>query len=110
MKFTEDSGVSMDSLFTIGCDGTNFITGINGGLIKLMEHYLERQLHWNICMLHTNELPLRHLFSNLDENISVPRCFTGPNGKPLHNCEKSSVENFTHVEVPAIVTNATDLI
>ena len=109
VKFTENSGVSLDSLIAIGCDGTNVNTGINGGLIVSMEHYLERPLHWFICMLHANELPLRHLFSSLDGKTSGPRCFTGPIGKLLLSCEKRPVENFTPVGVPAIVTNATDL-
>ena len=57
VKFTENSGVSLDSLIAIRCDGTNVNTGINGGLIVLMEHYLERPLHWFICVFHANELP-----------------------------------------------------
>ena len=60
-------------------------------------------------MLNANELPLRHLFSNLDGKTSGPRSFTGPIGKLLQNCEKRPVENFTPVEVHATVTNAIDL-
>ena len=45
MKFTEDSGVSLNSLIAIGCDGTNVNTGINEGVIVLMGHYLDRPLH-----------------------------------------------------------------
>ena len=60
-------------------------------------------------MLHANELPLRHVFSNLDGKTSGPCCFTGPICKILKNCEKRPIENFIPVEVPVIVTNATDL-
>ena len=74
-----------------------------------MEHYPERPLHWFICMLYANELRLRHLFSNLNGTTSGRRFFTGPMGKFLQNCKKRQVENFTSVEVPAIVTKATDL-
>ena len=70
---------------------------------------MERSLHWFFSMLHANELPLRHLFTKLDGKTSGPHCFTGPIGKLLQNCENRQVENFTPVEVPAIVTNATDL-
>ena len=82
-KYTKDSRVSLSLLFTIGCDGTNVSTGINEGLIVLMEHYLKKPLHRFICMLHANELPLSHLFSNLDGKKSGPRCFTGTIGKLL---------------------------
>ena len=93
VKFTEDNEISMESLLAIGCDGTNVNTGTNGALIVLMEEYLGRPLHWFICMLHANELPIRHLFSNLDGKTSGPRCFTGPIGKLLQNCEMKISKN-----------------
>ena len=82
---------------------------INGVLIVMMENYLERPLHWFICMLHANELLLRHLFSNLDGKTSGPCCFTGVIGKHLQNCEERRIQNFTPVEVPATVTSTKDL-
>ena len=90
LKFTEDSGGSMDSITAIGCDCTNVNFCINGGLIVLMEYYLVRPLHWFFCMLHANELPLRHLFSILVEKSSGPLCFTGHIGKLLKICEKKN--------------------
>ena len=109
VKFTEDNGISMDSILAIGCDGTNVNTGTKGGLIVLMEEYLGRPLHWFICMLHANELPLRHLFSNLDGKTSGPRCFTGPIGKLLQNCEIKPIQTFDPIEVPPVVIDKTDL-
>ena len=38
VNFSEDNGVSMESLVAIGCDGTNVNTGSKGGLITLMEN------------------------------------------------------------------------
>ena len=99
----------MNSLIALGCDGTNVNICIKGGQIVLMDHYLERQLHWFICMLHANELPLRNLITNLNGKISGPRCFTGLIGKDLQNSEKRPVEDFTPVDAPAIVTAATYL-
>ena len=62
-------------------------------------------------MLHANELPLRHLFSNLDGKTSGPRCFTGPIGKLLQNCERKTVQKFDPIEDPSvIIIDATDLI
>ena len=72
-----------------------------------MEQYLERPLHWFICMLHANELPLRHLFSNLDGKTSGPRCFTGPIGKLLQNCERKTVQKLDPIEVPSVIIDAT---
>ena len=83
VKFTEDSGVSRNSLVAIGCDATNVKTDNNGGLIVLMEHYLEMPFNWFICLLHATELPLRHLFFNLEGKTSGSRCFTGPIGELL---------------------------
>ena len=99
----------MESLLAIGCDGTNVNTGTKGGLIVLMEEYLGRPLHWFICMLHANELPLRHLFSNLDGKTSGPRCFTGPIGKLLQNCEMKTIQKFYPIEVPLVIIDETDL-
>ena len=45
VKFSGESWVSMNSSIAMECDGTNVNTGINGGLIVLMEHYLERPHH-----------------------------------------------------------------
>ena len=109
VKFTEDNEISMESLLAIGCDGTNVNTGTNGALIVLMEEYLGRPLHWFICMLHANELSLRHLFSNLDGKTSGPRCFTGPIGKLLQNCEMKTIQKFDPIEVPPVIIDKTDL-
>lgn len=49
------------SLLAIGGDSTNLNTGWTGGTIHLLEKKLGRRLIWLICVLHTNELPLRHL-------------------------------------------------
>ena len=37
-----------------------------------------------MCLLHTNELPLRHVFGALDGSTSGPDTFVGPIGKILH--------------------------
>ena len=47
------------------------------------EGLLHRPLQWVICLLHCNELPLRHVFSIVDGNTSSPHCFSGPIGKEL---------------------------
>ncbi|KAG0702586.1 hypothetical protein GWK47_025063 [Chionoecetes opilio] len=39
---------------------------------------LGRKLFWSICVLHTNELPLRHLITSIDGPTSSDTGFTGP--------------------------------
>ena len=71
VKSPKDGRVSMNSLIAIRCDGTNVNTGINGVLIIMMEHYLRDHFTGSlICMLHANEMPLRHLAASLDPSVN----------------------------------------
>ena len=54
-------------------------------------------------MLHANQLPLRQLFSTLNGKTSGPRCFTGPIGKLLQNCERKTVQKLDPIEVPSVI-------
>jgi hypothetical protein len=56
---------SMDSLRAVLCDGTVNNTGKFGGITRKIEHGIGRPLQWLICLLHTNELPLRQYISVL---------------------------------------------
>ena len=67
----------------IGCDGTNVNTGAHRGVIRLLEQRLGRPLQWFVCLLHANELPLRHLLIKLDGVTSGPKLFSGPIGSLL---------------------------
>ena len=101
----EEKGISLNELSAEGCDGTVTNTGTKGGIIKLLEDRLGRPLHWFVCQLHANELPLRHLFSSLDGKTSGPRCFTGPIGRLLANCEIRPVVDFEPIsfgDMPSI--------
>ena len=86
----------------IGCDGTNVNTGTKNGVIKRLEETLNSTLHWFVCMLHGNELPLRKIFTSLDGRTSGPKCFTGFIGKQLHNCEIRDIISFEPVAVPEL--------
>ncbi|GBP96300.1 Protein FAM200A [Eumeta japonica] len=76
------SAKSTVDLLAIGCDGTVTNTGKFNGVIRLFERRLQRPLQWIICMLHLNELPLRHLFDYLDGKTSGPSTYNGPIGVP----------------------------
>ena len=96
--FFEDKDCFTDSIQAIGCDGTAVNTGTKGGIIRLLETKLGRPLHWFICQLHANELPLRHLIKTLDGKTTGPRGYTGEIGKQLEECEKYSVCDFDAME------------
>ena len=59
------------------------MTGCHGGSIAHLERLMGHKWHWSICMIHTNQLPLRHLISQLDGPTNSRDGFTGPIGKLL---------------------------
>ena len=73
-----------DRLAIVGTDGTACMTGKYNGCIRHLEELLHRPLQWIVCLLHANELPLRHVFATLDGFTSGPNTFAGPIGKCLH--------------------------
>ena len=62
----------------------------------------------HICLLHTNELPLRHLLQHLDEKTNDSRGFTAAIGKMLENCEKLSV-TFEPIEAELPIIDPNEL-
>ena len=72
-----------DKLIIIGTDGTPSMTGIKSGLIASLEKLLGRPLQWAICLLHLNELPLRHVFQMLDGTTTGCQSFAGSIGKTI---------------------------
>ena len=67
----------------IGGDSTNSNSGWKGSALAWLERMLGRKVFWVICMIHCNELPLRHLMSNLDGKTNSKEGWTGPIGKFL---------------------------
>ena len=65
-------------------DITAVITGKSKGFIALLETLIGRPLQWVLCLLHLNELPLRHVFQNLDGVTSGPDSFSRPIGRQLN--------------------------
>lgn len=106
----EDQGWNLDSIIWVGCDGTATNTGWRGGVIQYLENYLERPLQWCICMLHANELPLRHLFMTLDGCTTGPKEYSGPIGKQLAGCENTTTVDFCAVasNIPKLPKNVVD--
>lgn len=89
-----EKNVDISQLQAIGCDGTVVNTGYKNGIIRQLELSLGRPLHWFVCLLHTNELPLRHLLQHLDGKTTGPKGYCGEIGKMLESCEKMPVIDF----------------
>ncbi|GBM54846.1 hypothetical protein AVEN_3832-1 [Araneus ventricosus] len=83
----------------LGCDGANVNTGWKGGVMHLLETYIGRPLHWKISMLHTNELPVRHLILEMDGCTKGPYSYSGPIGLLLKGCEKIHLSNLVKLTV-----------
>ena len=60
------------------------MTGKSKGFIVSLETLIGRPLQWVICLLYLNELPLRHIFQNLDGVTSGPGSFSGSIGRQLN--------------------------
>ena len=107
--FTPDSGKSLDimknlnqtvvkynllsCLKVIGSGSTAVNTGYKGGVIALFEQVLDHR-PWLICLLHINELKLRHLFFELDDPTQGDKAFKGPIGKLLKFADECTVNEI----------------
>ena len=99
----------ISELLAIGCDGTSVNTGWKSGVIRCLEVKLGKPLQWVICLLHFNELPLRHLFETLDGPTNGPKSYSGKIGKALLTCETLPVINFEIIDGELPITNRRDL-
>lgn len=107
LNYVETNEVDLSQLMVIGCDGTNVNTGWKGGVIRLLETHLNRPLQWSICLLHANELPLRHLLQKLDGHTKGPYTHSGPIGRLLADCHKLAPVEFKPIktELPQVDQN-----
>ena len=62
-------------------DSTSTNTGTTGGAIHYLESLIGRKCHWDICMIHINELLLKHMIMKLDGPYIPKSGWTGPIGK-----------------------------
>ena len=72
-----EHGIDQD-IEMVGSDTTNEMSGPDGGVITLLEGLLERRVFRVFCQLHVNELPWRHLITNLDGKTSSTDHWSGP--------------------------------
>jgi hypothetical protein len=109
MDFFHSMNIDTSGVIAVGCDGTAVNTGKNNGIIRLLEEKLGRPLHWFICLLHMNELPLRHLINQIDGKTTGPATFEGSIGRMLPNCESREVVEFIPVNAEDINVDSKDL-
>ena len=53
MDYIVSNKISVAKLVAVGCDGTNVNTGLNNGIIRLLEEVFEKPLQWLVCQLHS---------------------------------------------------------
>ena len=88
--FMIEKDVTVDDTDALGCDETTVNTGAKG-VLRLMELKLNKSIHWFICQLHANELPLRHLIQTFNVKTASPKGYSGIFGKKLDGCEKLGI-------------------
>ena len=98
IDFFSENHIDIKDIHGVGVDGTNVNTGIHGGVIRLLEIHLNKPLQWLVCMLHLNELPLRHILHTVDGSTSGPTSFTGVIGKMLQTCHELEIVDFMRRE------------
>ena len=98
LDFLSENGME-DNLEILGCDSTRVNSGRTNGVMKRIENSLNRNLMRVLCALHTNELPLRHLFEAVDGKTSGKESWTGPIGKLLAKVLEYPLDpDFTVIE------------
>ena len=89
-----------------GADGTPVNTGKWAGAIRTLEELLGRPLQWTICLLHSNELLLHHIFPTLDGTTKSPDAFSGPSGAKLGGLVSEwDIVNFKKLATPVFWMN-----
>ena len=99
VEFLSDAK-QLENVKVVGGDSTSPNTGWKEGAIHHIETGKGEKVLWDICMLHTNELPLRHLMKNLGMETTGANTFSGVLGQlvkdDVHEFEVN--ENFEKLE------------
>ena len=101
----KERDVNTEKIQAVRCDGTNVNTGQKAGVIRRLEESFNHPLQSLVCLLHTNELPLRHLFKALDGSTYGPRGFSGSIIRQLETCTQHPVTSFKTVRLTEPLSN-----
>ena len=88
----------VSTLEVIGCDGTVGNTGKRNGNMRQIEIFVNKPLQRVVCLLHFNELTLRHLAKHLDGPTQGPATTSGPIGIAILDCERKPVQEFEAIQ------------
>lgn len=108
-ELLQEKSIPVSKINVIGCDGTVVNTGVDGGIVRFLELKWKKTLHWVICMLHLNELPLRALITKLDGATSGSKSYSGEIGKRLTNCEILNTVKFVTLKFEPNVPNLSSI-
>lgn len=98
--------IKYDNMCAVGCDGTPVNTGPYAGIVCLLEKHLQKPVHWFVCLLHANELPLRHLIKDLDGNTTGPTAWSGPIGRSItKDVWNEEIAQFNRIEFKCNIDN-----
>ena len=100
-EFVQQRRVDMQKVLFVGGDGTNQVTGHEGGWMAQLERLIGRPLGRVVCMCHQAELPFRALFRALAGVTAGPTAWTGEIGKAIGgNVHALPITEFVPVPVP----------
>ena len=79
----KERNAKTENIKVVVCDGTNVNMRHTAGIIRRLEETFRHPLQLLVCLLHANELPLRHLLETLDGATTGPRGFSVSIGKRI---------------------------
>jgi hypothetical protein len=101
----KEQDAKTENIKVVGYEGTNVNTGHTAGIIRRLEETFGHPLQLLACLLHANELPLRHLLEALDGATTGPRGFCVSIGKRTVTCTEQPVSSFEPVQLTEQLSN-----
>ena len=77
--------------------------------MRLLEESTKKPLQWIECLLHCNELPLRHLINDINGKTYGPVSFTNLSGSRLSDCDKLPVVELEQISGEELAVTTSDL-
>lgn len=96
-NFFVKNNISLQNLIAIGSDGASTNTGADNGIIAKFEAFLNRPLHWIICLLHLLDLILRAVVTVYFGDTIGPGKYLGKINCDLNDCHTYRIVDFTEV-------------
>lgn len=98
-NFYVENSISLHDLIAIGSDGASTNTGAENGVIAKFESFLNRPLHWVICLLHLLDLILRAVVTYFFGDTIGPGKYIGKINSDINNCHTFKIVKFMKVSL-----------